>query len=83
MFIDGSYHIELAKHPKVWAYTRKLKSEEAYIITNLSDQPQTVTLPNRWVNAPVTILLANYQDPSWGKTMTLRPFEAMIVKKDA
>lgn len=81
VFLNGSYHIELAKHPKVWAYTRKLDSEEAYILTNLSDQPQTITLPNRWVNAPVTILLANYQEPSWGKTMILRPFEAVVVKK--
>jgi alpha-glucosidase len=29
------------------------------------------------------ILLANYQDSSWKKTMTLRPFEAVVVKKDA
>ena len=83
VFLNGSYHIELAKHPKVWAYTRKLDLEEAYVLTNLSDQSQSVTLPNRWVNAPAMILLANYQDSSWKKTMTLRPFEAVVVKKDA
>lgn len=83
VFLNGSYHIELAKHPNVWAYTRKLDSEEAYILTNLSDQPQTITLPNRWINEPVTVLLANYQDPQWGKTITLHSFEAIVVKKDA
>ena len=83
VFLNGSYHIELAKHPKVWAYTRKLDLEEAYVLTNLSDQSQSVTLPNRWVNAPAMILLANYQYSSWKKTMTLRPFEAVVVKKDA
>lgn len=83
VFISGSYQIELPKHPTVWAYTRKTVSDEAYVITNLSDQPQSVTLPNRWVNTPTTTLLANYPDPSWKKTVTLRPFEAIVVKKDA
>lgn len=83
VFISGSYQIELPKHPTVWAYTRKTVSDEAYVITNLSDQPQSVTLPNRWINTPTTTLLANYPDPSWKKTVTLRPFEAIAVKKDA
>lgn len=83
VFISGSYQIELPKHPTVWAYTRKTVSDEAYVITNLSDQLQSVTLPNRWINTATTILLANYPDPSWKKTMTLRPFEAIVVKKDA
>lgn len=83
VFISGSYQIELPKHPTVWAYTRKTVSDEAYVITNLSDQPQSVTLPNRWINTPTTTLLANYPDPSWKKTVTLRPFEAIVVKKDA
>lgn len=82
VFLSGNYQIELANHPVVWAYTRKTKTAEAYILTNLSEQPQTVTLPDRWISQAVSLLLANYTDSSWKKTMTLRPFEAIVMQKD-
>lgn len=82
VFSSGTYHIELAKHPAVWAYTRKADTDEAYVLINLSDQLQTVTLPNRWTNTPVKLLLANYPEHQWQKKMTLHPFEAVVVQKD-
>lgn len=83
VFDLGEYQAELVKHPTVWAYTRKANSSEAYILTNLSEQQQTVTLPNRWINSSVKLLLTNYPKPFWKKVITLRPFEAIVAQKDS
>ncbi|MFV0560715.1 MAG: glycoside hydrolase family 13 protein [Enterococcus sp.] len=78
---DGRYQLALPDHPSVWAYTRTNETHEVYVLTNLSASSQTVTLPNRWVNKPVKKLIGNYQNFSWKKTQTLRPFETQVVEK--
>ncbi|MBU5365228.1 alpha-glucosidase [Enterococcus devriesei] len=83
VFTSGSYQIALAKHPSVWAYTRKDETNEVFVLTNLSEKEQTITLPNYWTNPndSFEVLLTNYPNTTWQKKLILRPYEAIVVKK--
>lgn len=79
VFTHGDYRLELPNHPKIWAYTRTMPQEEAKILINLSEKKQIITLPNRWLYAENKIILTNYPEQKLKKSMTLRPFEAIVI----
>lgn len=60
----------------VYVYTRTLGDERLLVTLNLTGEPAEVRLPVEGVPAP---LLCNYPDaPAADKTLTLRPWEAVI-----
>lgn len=60
----------------VYVYTRTLGDERLLVTLNLTGEPAEVRLPAEGVHAP---LLCNYPDaPAADKTLTLRPWEAVI-----
>ena len=60
----------------VYVYTRTLGDERLLVTLNLTGEPAEVRIPAEGVHAP---LLCNYPDaPAADKTLTLRPWEAVI-----
>ena len=60
----------------VYVYTRTLGDERLLVTLNLTGEPAEVRMPAEGVHAP---LLCNYPDaPAADKTLTLRPWEAVI-----
>jgi len=79
VFVYGVYELLLADHPDVYAYSRELDGQKAWVICNMKAREAKISLPNLDVGAQV--LLANYNDQATKlqKEMTLKPYEALVV----
>jgi len=78
----GDFHMLLADHDQVYAFTRRYGTTELLVLANFSGEPVTIEVPNadRWQAAePV---LANYPVDTTEdlRQLTLRPFEARVYR---
>lgn len=61
---------------KVFFYERRLAEESWLVVANFSEEPQMVTIPAGYTE----VILGNYPQTAVVGQITLRPFEAMIIK---
>lgn len=74
--VYGEFTEYEAERGDVYVYTRTLGDERLLVTLNLTGEPAEVRLPVEGMPAP---LLCNYPDaPDADKTLTLRPWEAVI-----
>lgn len=78
IFVYGDFEMILQNHSEVFAYTRNLGGQTAWVICNLKAQKAHVELPAEVASAK--LLISNYESPSLGlpKTMELRPYEGRV-----
>src|SRR3712207_1809072 len=78
----GDFHMLLADHDQVYAFTRRYGDIELLVLANFFGDPATVEVPDadRWLGAEVVI--ANYTVDATEnlRDLTLRPFEARIYR---
>ena len=78
VLVYGSYELELADNPNVYAYRRQLDEENWLVLLNFSSVKQTLQLPAHL--HPQSVLLNNYQDaPSLGESLELQPYQALVL----
>jgi oligo-1,6-glucosidase len=77
---QGDFHMLLADHEQVYAFTRRYGGTELLVLANFFREPVTIEVPDAdpWQDAE--LLLANYPVDATGnlRELTLRPFEARI-----
>lgn len=80
LYIDGTYEILLPEDSKTYVYKRVLQEEEAYVVTNLTDEVVHVALPNKIHLTSDQIVLHNYQEIAHElmHTLELQPFETRV-----
>ncbi len=79
VLVYGSYHLELADNPNVYAYRRQLGADNWLVLLNFSNTPQTLNLPAAL--APRTIIANNYpQPPQLGAVLELLPYQALVLQ---
>ncbi|MBS1970223.1 MAG: alpha-glucosidase [Bdellovibrionales bacterium] len=78
IFIYGDFEMILQSHTEVFAYTRHLNGQTAWIICNVKGQKTHVEMPAEVANAKM--LISNYENPSLGlpAKFELRPFECRV-----
>lgn len=78
--VYGKYTLLDKPNDKVYAYTRELDGQTVVVLLNFSFTEAETTIPSDLKNA--TLLLSNYGNTAipQGKTVTLRPYEAMVLK---
>ncbi|MBS1507122.1 MAG: alpha-glucosidase [Bacteroidetes bacterium] len=78
--VYGKYALLDKANDKVYAYTREFDGQTVVVLLNFSFTEAETTIPNDLKNA--TLLLSNYGNTAipQGKTVTLRPYEAMVLK---
>jgi len=78
---DGDFELLLADHPTVWAFLRRSPAAELLVAADLSGEPVQLDLDKGWAAAePV---LANLPGPPQpGPDLTLRPWEAVVWRRD-
>lgn len=76
---EGSYEPLLEEDTSVFAYIRKLGSEQILIVCNFTDKELDIKELQQWKNGK--LLLGNYREEH--DRCCLRPYEAKIVKEDA
>jgi oligo-1,6-glucosidase len=79
----GDFHMLLADHDRVYAFTRRHGTTELLVLANFSGEPVTIEVPDadRWQVAE--LVLANYPvDTAENlREPTLRPFEARVYRQ--
>ena len=79
LIVYGTYDLLLADDTDIYAYKRTLGEEKLIVFCNFSENTREVQLPEEFVNGE--ILIANYSDASADANLTLRPYEAIVIKK--
>lgn len=79
LIVYGAYDLLLADDKDIYAYERTLGEEKLIVFCNFSENTREVQLPEEFVNGE--ILIANYDNASVSTTLTLRPYEAIVIKK--
>ncbi|WP_208586239.1 glycoside hydrolase family 13 protein [Gracilibacillus suaedae] len=78
VLVYGSYELELANHDKVYAYTRYLEKQGAFIITNLFDTEAEVNIPTHVLEKSPELVLTNVNGKQLSEKMVLQPYEAKV-----
>lgn len=80
--VYGRYHLLLADHPQIYAFTRTLDDDRLLVILNFSSESPRFALPEDLPTSGHTLLIANYPvDPAADlRAVTLRPWEARVYR---
>jgi oligo-1,6-glucosidase len=81
---DGDFHMVLASHPHVYAFTRSLDGVTLLVAGNFSSADQCLDeLPDADVWRDAELVLGNYPAPTVRGDLTLRPWEARVCRRAA
>ncbi|MFC0523063.1 alpha-glucosidase [Pontibacillus salicampi] len=78
LLVYGSYDLLMIEDDQVYAYTRTLGEEQAYIITNLTDRDATFLSPVPLDSAHLVLSNDNIDLHEGQKELRLAPFEARV-----
>jgi oligo-1,6-glucosidase len=80
--VHGDFHMLLADHNQVYAFTRRYGSTELLVFANFSGEPAAIEVPeaDRWKGTE--LILANYPADAAEdfQHLTLRPWEARVYR---
>lgn len=77
--VYGTYDLLLADDPDIYAYTRTLGEEKLLVACNFSEKSVEMEIPAEFAGAKV--MISNYDAPTVGEKMTLKPYEAFVLEK--
>lgn len=81
VIVYGTYTLLLPDDDKLFAYIRILDSVQLLVVCSFSAEQVPFTVPGGWSKS--TLLISNYTQKgiSYDRTITLRPYEAVVLKK--
>lgn len=77
--VYGTYDLLLPESKEIYMYTRTWNDEKLLVVCNFSGDTVNVELPEEFAGAE--ILISNYKDVSVQVEMTVRPYEAFVMRK--
>ena len=77
--VYGTYDLLLPDSKEIYAYTRTLGEEKLLVVCNFYEPELSFELPEEFAGG--TCLISNYPEVSLKAEMTLRPYEAFVIKK--
>lgn len=80
IIVYGSCDLLLPDDPELYVYTRTLGEEKLLVICNFYGNTRQFTLPEPAAGQNAEILIANYGDVKLQKEMTIRAYEAVVVR---
>ncbi|NCU18826.1 glycoside hydrolase family 13 protein [Pallidibacillus pasinlerensis] len=82
LIVHGDFTLIDGENRRVFAYLRTYQNEKLLVVTNWSNDQLEFRLPDFINFHPGQILIANYDDANLNleKTITLRPWEAIVYK---
>lgn len=79
IIVYGTYDLLLPDDPDIYAYTRSLGADKLLVVCNFSENTRTFSIPDQFTNG--SIMISNYKDPTIQNNMSIRPYEAFVIKK--
>lgn len=80
VIVYGDYELLLPEDKELYVYTRTLGDKMLFVACNFYGNTRTLHLPARFDTPETELLIANYEDVKIKKEMTLRPYEAFVLK---
>lgn len=81
IIVYGTYDLLLPDDPELYVYTRTLEEEKLLVICNFYGNTREYTLPEDWQPDAMECLIGNYKEVKNGRTMTIRPYEAVVFRR--
>ena len=79
VIVYGTYDLLLPDSKEIYVYTRTLGEEKLLVVCNFYEPEVSFELPEEFIGG--TCLISNYPEVSLKAEMTLRPYEAFVIKK--
>ena len=79
LIVYGTYDLILDDDKDIYAYIRTLGDEKLIVYCNFSENTREVELPEEFTNGKV--LISNYIDAKVNHKITLRPYEAIGIRR--
>ena len=79
LIVYGTYDLILDDDKDIYAYIRTLGDEKLIVYCNFSENTRELELHEEFTNGKV--LISNYIDAKVNHTITLRPYEAIVIQK--
>lgn len=79
IIVYGTYDLLLPDSKEIYAYTRTLGEERLLVVCNFYEQETSFALPEEFSGG--SCLISNYPEIALKADMTLRPYEAFVIKK--
>ena len=79
VIVYGTYDLLLPDSKEIYAYTRTLGEEKLLVVCNFYEPEVSFEMPEEFIGG--TCLISNYPGVSLKAEMTLRPYEAFVIKK--
>lgn len=81
IIVYGTYDLLLPDDPELYVYTRTLEEEKLLVICNFYGNTREYALPEDWQPDAMECLIGNYKEVKTGRTMTIRPYEAVVFRR--
>ncbi|MDE7187343.1 MAG: alpha-glucosidase [Lachnospiraceae bacterium] len=79
IMVYGKYELMLEDSEELFVYTRTLDEEKLLVVCSFCDHETSFTIPDEFVGAPC--LISNMENAYDKAEMTLKPYEAFVLKK--
>ncbi|MBD5485693.1 MAG: alpha-glucosidase [Lachnospiraceae bacterium] len=79
VMVYGRYELLLPDSEELFVYTRTLEQEKLLVVCSFCDHETTFTIPDEFVGMPC--LIANMENKYDQPKMTLKPYEAFVLRK--
>lgn len=77
--VYGKYDLMLEDSEELFVYTRTLDEEKLLVVCSFCDHETSFTVPDEFVGAPC--LISNMENAYGKAEMTLKPYEAFVLKR--
>ncbi len=81
IIVYGTYELLLPDSEELYVYTRTLGEEKLITICNFTEHETGYRLPEEFAQNTAEILIGNYEDAEVKAQMTLRPYEAVVIRR--
>ncbi len=79
IMVYGKYDLMLEDSAELFVYTRTLDEEKLLVVCSFCDHETSFTVPDEFVGAPC--LISNMENAYGKAEMTLKPYEAFVLKR--
>lgn len=79
IIVYGSFALLWPEDEDIFGYTRSLAGEKLLVICNFSEKERRIKIPAEFSQGE--LLLANYREAEIKDEMKIRPYEAVVIKK--
>ena len=80
VIVYGDYELLMPEDESLYVYTRTLDNEKLLVICNFTEEIRKMQLPEEFRDREGNVMISNYSDFQPGKELTLRAYEAVVLR---